>query len=295
MSGWVAAVARVVARTGVHRALPARGPLIVMYHGIGGADGVSVESFGAQLEALACRRRIVPLAELADRIGHPSAIDLAAITFDDGYVDFAELALPLLARAGLHATLFVPAGLVGRSNVWDAGVMEPRRILDEHGLRDLDPGHVEVGAHGFSHRRIVSLDRAALETETLGSRRRLEAILQRSVRLFAYPYGQRGDFDRAAERAVEAAGFELACSTCFGRGSERRERYRLRRVGIEPQDDLDVVAAKLDGAYDWVAWKERAGHGLRTLRGRSSGGSGRSLNGVERAGASEADRFPGDG
>lgn len=266
MSRWVHALARGLTFIGVPRLLPKRGPLILMYHGIGGRDGVAAEDFAAQLELLRARRHVVSLAELAGRLEDPTATDLAAVTFDDGYVDFAELALPILADAGLHATLFVPAGRVGGTNEWDAGVMHERRILDAAGLRRLDPRHVEIGGHGFSHCRIVGLHGADLERETAGSRRVLEDLTGRPVRLFAYPYGQRGDFDRAAEQAVEAAGFELACSTCFGRSSRESERYRLRRVGIEPGDDLDVVARKLDGAYDWVAWKEALGHGLRQLR-----------------------------
>lgn len=267
MTGWVDRVSATLAATGLPAVLPTRGPLIVMYHGIGGGDGIAPDVFRAQLELLRTRRRIVPLAELADRIEDPAAVDLASITFDDGYVDFAELAAPILAAADLHATLFVPAGRVGRSNEWDAGQREPRPILDADGLRRLDPERIEIGGHGFSHRRIVGLDREALAEETAGCRRELERLLERRVRLFAYPFGQRGDFDAEAERAVAAAGFVLACSTCFGRSSRERERFRLRRVGIEPGDDLGIVAAKLDGAYDWVAWKERAGHALRLARG----------------------------
>lgn len=267
MTSWVDRVSETLAATGLPAMLPKRGPMIVMYHGIGGADGIPPEAFEAQLALLRARRRVVPLAELVDRIEDPSAVDLAAITFDDGYVDFAELAAPVLAAADLHATLFVPAGRVGRSNEWDTGQREPRPILDAEGLRRLDPDRVEIGGHGFSHRRIVGLDRDALEQETIGCRRELEDLLDRPVRLFAYPFGQRGDFDAAAERTVAAAGYVLACSTCFGRSSRERERYRMRRVGIEPADDLGVVAAKLDGAYDWVAWKERAGHALRLAKG----------------------------
>lgn len=266
MGTWVDSLSYMIETARVPAMMANRGPLIVMYHGIGGADGVSAADFRAQMALLRSRRRVVPLIELSNRLEDPTATDLAAVTFDDGYVDFAELALPILADAGLHATLFVPAGRVGGTNEWDAGVMHERRILDAAGLRRLDPRHVEIGGHGFSHCRIVGLRGAGLERETAGSRRVLEDLTGRPIRLFAYPYGQRGDFDRAAEHAVEAAGFELACSTCFGRSSRESERYRLRRVGIEPGDDLDVVAGKLDGAYDWVAWKEALGHRLRELR-----------------------------
>jgi peptidoglycan/xylan/chitin deacetylase (PgdA/CDA1 family) len=239
-----------------------------MYHGLGGADGVSPEAFSAQLGLLRARRRIVPLSQAVTALGRPEAAQLAAVTFDDGYRDFAEHGLPVLARLGLHAMLFVPAGYVGGSNVWDEGRAARREILSAAELRALPQEHVTVGAHGFEHSRLAGLAPRALDRETAGARARLEDLLGRAVDLFAYPFGQGDDLDTAAERAVEVAGFVAACSTRFGRGSSPQERYRLRRVGIEPRDDLAIVGRKLDGLYDWVAWKEALGIRWRRLRRR---------------------------
>jgi peptidoglycan/xylan/chitin deacetylase (PgdA/CDA1 family) len=252
-------VSAVLAATGLPRLLGSPGPLIVMYHGLGGADGVDPGLFEAQLDLLAERRRVVSLAQTVAALGTPEARRLAAITFDDGYVDFAQHAMPALARRSLHATLFVPAGHLGGANAWDAGHAAERKILDASALRSLDPERVEIGAHGMTHRRLAGLARETLRTETHGARARLEEVCARPVRFFAYPYGQLDDFDAAAEAAVAAAGFEAACCTHFGRGSGPAERFRLRRVGIEATDTLAIAARKLDGAYDWSAAKERLG------------------------------------
>lgn len=260
-------VAMALARTGLPRLLPARGPLVLMYHGLGGEDGVAPAEFEAQLDLLSARRRIVPLAEAVAALGSPAAAGLASLTFDDGYRDFASEAVPRLRARGLHATLFVPSGFIGGHNAWDEGRAPRRPILDAAGLRDLDPRVAEIGAHGASHVRMRGLDAAALRQETREARRALEAASEREIRFFAYPYGQLDDFDAAAEAAVASAGFLAACSTHFGRSSRPSERFRLRRVGVEPHDSLAGVAAKLDGAYDWVRWKERGGVLLRGLRG----------------------------
>jgi peptidoglycan/xylan/chitin deacetylase (PgdA/CDA1 family) len=230
-----------------------------MYHGLGGSDGVDPALFEAQIEMLQRLRRIVPLRAAVAALGKANAAKLASITFDDGYVDFAEYAVPVLGRHGVHATLFVPAGCLGRTNAWDAGRAAERKILDAAALRGLDASVVEIGAHGLTHRRLAGLSSDVLRIETQDARTTLEEVWGRPVRLFAYPYGQRDDFDAAAERAVEQAGFEAACSTRFGRGSRPDERFRLRRVGIEPADDLARVRLKWEGAYDWSAWKERLG------------------------------------
>lgn len=263
----VEAISACIEGSRANRLLPRRGPMIVMYHGLGGSDGVRPDDFGAQLDLLSGLRRVVPLHRLFDLLDDARSHELAAITFDDGYTDFADIAVPALRSRGLHATVFVPAGLIGKSNVWDEGSAPSRPILDSAGLRDLDPEVVEIGGHGFSHCRMVGLGPEELERETAECRRILEAETGRQVRLFAYPYGMRDDFDAAAEAAVQAAGFWLACSTSFGRGNDSSRRYRLRRVGIEPSDDLAVVVRKFNGAYDWVAWKEALGYRLRRLRG----------------------------
>ena len=249
------------------------GPLIVMYHGVGGSDAVSLESLERQLVALKTRRRVVPLVEAVRLLGRPEASGLAAITFDDGYRDFAELAVPALSALQLHATLFVPSAWIGKTNVWDAGYAAERAIMTSHELRQLDPSRVTIGAHGLTHRRLARLEVSILHEETASARKILEDICGHSVTLFAYPYGQADDFDESAERAVEDAGFLAACSTRFGRGSSPEERFRLRRVGIMPGDSIEVVERKLDGAYDWLAWKEDAGarlRGWRRLMARSS-------------------------
>jgi peptidoglycan/xylan/chitin deacetylase (PgdA/CDA1 family) len=255
----VDAVSSAVAASGLARLAPASGPLVLCYHGLGGADGLPLAAFEAQLDELAAQRRVVPLHEAVGQLGRPAAHGLAAISFDDGYRDFAELAVPALRARGLHATVFVPAGHLGGSNAWDAQRAPRRELMGADELRALDPACAEVGAHGYSHRRLRDLAAGELVRETSEARRTLEQATGRAIRLFAYPYGLWDDFDAAAEAAVASAGFEAACSTHFGRGSTADERYRLRRVGIEPYETLDSFRRKLAGAYDWSAWKEALG------------------------------------
>lgn len=262
-SEWLAAG---IASSGTPYWFTSPGPLIVMYHGVGGIDGITVESLERQLRALKARRLVVRLTEAVQMLGRPGVEDLAAITFDDGYRDFMELAVPVLSALQLPATLFVPGAWLGKTNGWDAGHVTERAIMTARELRELDHTLVTVGAHGMTHRRLSRVDHSILHAETALARRIIEDACGRPVNLFAYPYGQSDDFDASAERAVETAGFVAACSTCFGRGSRPADRFRLRRVGIDPRDSLTVVEQKFDGAYDWVAWKERAGALVRNWR-----------------------------
>ena len=246
---------------------------MVMYHGIGGSDGVTIEAFEREVSALTKRRQVVPLMDAVKSLGRPESGDLAAITFDDGYRDCAELAVPVLRAKRLHATLFVPAGWLGKRNGWDAE--RPQRdIFTARELRELDPHTITIGAHGLTHRRLAQMPATDLQAETATARAILEDACGRAVTLYAYPYGQRDDFDNAAERAVENAGFIAACSTIFGRGSGRDERFRLRRVGLEPGNSLTIVERTLDGAYDWLTLKEALGAFSRVALRRGGGAVG---------------------
>jgi peptidoglycan/xylan/chitin deacetylase (PgdA/CDA1 family) len=252
---WPAAV---LSRSRVTTWLPRRGPLIVMYHGIEGRDGMTVKAFEQQVVALTKRRRVVSLLDAVQSLGRPESADVAAITFDDGYRDCVEFAVPILNARGLPATLFVSAGWLGKSNAWDP--MRPQReILTARELRALAPERLTIGAHGLTHTRLSRMSSRQLYEETRVAKKILEDACGRAVTLFAYPYGQGDDFDDAAERAVAEAGFVAACSTKFGRGSRPVERFRLRRVGFESGDSIDIVERRLDGAYDWVSSKEMLG------------------------------------
>src|SRR5258705_10672808 len=103
-------------------------PLVVGYHRVVEAYDAeakvempsmltSVQMFERHLDCLARSFRFVSLDEIGDRFlnGLPFQEPVAAITFDDGYKDVYELALPVLERRGIPATMFLVTDLVGQS------------------------------------------------------------------------------------------------------------------------------------------------------------------------------------
>ena len=99
-----------------------------MYHRVASPEvdpwrnSVSPENFAGQLQVLSDMVDVVPLEDLPGslRIGRRSR-PVAAITFDDGYVDNLKEAKPLLDRFGMSATVFVPTRWIGdpRPMWWD--------------------------------------------------------------------------------------------------------------------------------------------------------------------------------
>lgn len=104
----------------VRRRQPGRA-FILMYHRIAAEEdpfGLSVrpDFFDRQLALLRRRMPVLRLSELVVRLrdAEPLREDIAAITFDDGYRDNLDTALPILQRHGCAATIFVTTGFVER-------------------------------------------------------------------------------------------------------------------------------------------------------------------------------------
>jgi peptidoglycan/xylan/chitin deacetylase (PgdA/CDA1 family) len=133
---------------------------------------------------------------------------LVGLTFDDGYADFVDNALPLLARWDCGATLFVLPGRLGGDNAWDPE--GPRRpLLTAAGIRSAAAEGVEIGSHGLTHVDLTQADDATLKAEVAESRSVLAELTGTTVDGFCYPYGT---IDARAMAAVREAGYTYACA-----------------------------------------------------------------------------------
>jgi peptidoglycan/xylan/chitin deacetylase (PgdA/CDA1 family) len=154
---------------------------------------------------------------------------LVGLTFDDGYADFVENALPALLRYGFTATLFVLAGRLGGSNEWDSeGTRKVLLTADQ--LREAASAGIEIGSHGLQHVSLPSISDAELSSEICESRRILQEITGQDINGFCYPYGH---FDERVMKTVEAAGYDYACA--IG-DSPYAGRYAIRRTHMRDGD-----------------------------------------------------------
>jgi peptidoglycan/xylan/chitin deacetylase (PgdA/CDA1 family) len=81
---------------------------------------VTIPTFERQLAFLVRHFEIVPLGALLDGEAgrRPLRRPRCVITFDDGWRDNYELALPILRRHGLPATIFLTTGFIGTDRVF---------------------------------------------------------------------------------------------------------------------------------------------------------------------------------
>lgn len=189
-------------------------PMILMYHAIADpADDpnklcVPPSVFAAQLSWLARRGlRGVSIGTLVDAIRSGQHRRMVGITFDDGYLNVLESALPELQRHGFGATVFIVADRLGATNEWDVGPTWP--LLSAEDVQELAAAGLEIGSHSATHQKLAEVGPDRLSAEIAGSRAGLGALIGAQIRGFAYPYGSMNASVRAA---VRAAGYDYACA-----------------------------------------------------------------------------------
>lgn len=111
------------------------------------------------------------------------------------------------------------------------GTLAQDLMLTREMVRVLDGGGVEIGGHTITHPILTRIDDDAARQEIAGSKRQLEEIVGKPVRLFAYPNGKRGvDFDARHVRMVSEAGFAAAFTTTVaGAACSRDGRFEVPR------------------------------------------------------------------
>jgi peptidoglycan/xylan/chitin deacetylase (PgdA/CDA1 family) len=135
---------------------------------------------------------------------------LVGITFDDGYSNLVEAALPALLRHGFTATMFIVSGLLGATNKWDEGPAWPVwPLMSAEQVRELAAAGMEIGSHSITHLRLAGADADQLKAEVNDSRASLSDLIGAEIRGFAYPYGS---MDAAAGQAVRDAGYDYGCA-----------------------------------------------------------------------------------
>jgi len=168
-----------------------------------------------------------------------------AITFDDGFSDFHQNALPILKQWNIPATLFMVSRLIGKNNDWMHTRGFPKRQLLTHKqLLEVRDAGVTIGSHTCTHARLneISSNKSKLNEELQESKQELEQVLKQKVRHFAYPFGLH---DSATLAAVKEAGYNSACSTRSGFNREDINPFELRRLEIYGGDKLWHFRQKL--------------------------------------------------
>jgi len=193
----------------------------------------------------------------------------AAVTFDDGFQNIVDNALPELKKRNIPSTLFVVTESLGGNRGWEhLGGDDTRqeKVMSVEQLRELSPDLVTIGSHTMTHPLLPSIDKSRLQQELAGSRLKLKQILNREVNLLSFPYG---GFNDTVIEGCREAGYERVFTALPVFAFSQPGEFVTGRVGTAPTDWPIEFRLKLAGAFRWLPYayslKRRI---LAALRGR---------------------------
>ena len=232
---------------------------VLMYHSV--ADSatpeftdfvVAPQTFADQMAALAdagCTTATMSdLAQArAEERGLPAGT--VVLTFDDGFLDFAHTALPVLQSHGFTATLYVTTRYVGGRSLW----LRPEGEADRPmiGWADLaavvDAG-VEIGAHTHTHPQLDLVHPVVLARELTVPKVTLEDRLGVAVTSVAYPFGYAS---RRVRSMTAQLGYTNACIVSDLASRAGDDPYAVPRLTVTGAHTGSQVAAMSTATSGW--------------------------------------------
>ncbi|HEV8601074.1 MAG TPA: polysaccharide deacetylase family protein [Patescibacteria group bacterium] len=183
--------------------------------------------------------KTVSLKEVYDALNGVGTLPAHPIvfTFDDGYADVFQYAVPILKKNGFIGTFAIATDLLGRQGY---GAWSQVTSAHNEGM--------EIVSHTKNHLDLTSsaYSDADLAREIKGSKAALEDRLNTSIDFFVYPYGK---FNDKIIEKLGNAGYKMALTTQYGVWVSRNSLFTTPRVrvhgGPESLDKLKKVFEKV--------------------------------------------------
>ncbi|MDQ0875573.1 peptidoglycan/xylan/chitin deacetylase (PgdA/CDA1 family) [Paenibacillus sp. V4I3] len=211
---------------------------VLNYHSIGVEPGntyvLHPDKFARQMDYLASHHyTALTLGDFARIIEkkQPSPERPVLLTFDDGYANNAEVAMPILQRHGFPATLFLSPGFIGQPG-----------YLSWPQVQKLSAAGWDIAPHGMTHPHLPRLSIEQQREEITESRRRIEQALGKSANVFAYPYGE---YNEDTLKILQEEAYSYAFTTKEGYASSNQSPYELSRIVVHGEDDFATWVQKL--------------------------------------------------
>lgn len=182
---------------------------------------------------------LIDLSEVQRRVrDKDSCSPAAAITFDDGYRDNCDFALPMLIERNVPCTYFVTTSNILNQSAFphdkQAGKLIPVNTVAE--IREASEAGIEIGCHTRHHVDFSRMrDPMVVRKEIVDAKVELEQMIGKPVRYFAFPFGLPKHLTQIAIEAVHEAGFEGFCSAFGAYNVVGRDAFHIRRCHGDPE------------------------------------------------------------
>ncbi len=246
----VALQARVIATQPMRRARieslcrDGKAPMFVpFYHRVADAHPnpwtIKRKEFANHIQYCLDRFEAVGLDEVQRRVRVNESCRVSfTVTFDDGYAENCDFALPLLIEKNIPTVYFVSTKFIKSQTPFphDVRAGQPLQANTVSQIREFSDRGIEMGLHTRTHcdfSKVHSLSQ--IREEIVESKDELEQLIGRPVRYFAFPIGLRPQLTQAAIETVYEAGFWGFCSAFGAYNLPGRDAFHIRRFHGDPQ------------------------------------------------------------
>lgn len=219
--------------------------VVLYYHDI--PDGQR-QMFAKQMDMV--RELTIPLS--TDKVSMLNAgLHYSAITFDDGFENSLDNAIPELRARNIPALFFVTVGFLNQEAEWWPAPMPQReqKIASLERWLHVPENLISIGSHTVTHPHLATLPEPEARGELYNSRLALMKILKRDIVAFSFPYGE---FTQNLVKWCYDAGYRQVFTTLPENRPRSKDEFVMGRTAAEPDDwDLEF-RLKLMGAYRWI-------------------------------------------
>ena len=174
------------------------------------------------------------------------------ITFDDGYQDTLENAIPVLVELNIRAVIFVMGNRKLKSARWDElDDLGSCPLMTDEQVRTVQKMGFEIGAHSLNHTALTSLSKIDMTNEIMGSKEELEKILGSPIQTFSYPYGS---VNERVKKVVSDSGFSFACGVYSGAAQFSQSMMDFRRLAVNQDTSRLKFLVILLLPYQYIEW-----------------------------------------
>lgn len=174
------------------------------------------------------------------------------ITFDDGYLDTLENAIPVLLDFNMRAVIFVMGNRKLKTARWDElDDFDSCPLMTDDQIRKVQKMGFEIGAHSLDHLPLTELSHKDIVYEVNSSKEALEDVLEKPIQTFSYPYGS---VDERIKKVVSDAGFLFACGVYSGAAKFSQSMMDFRRLAINQKTSRLKFLFTLILPYQYIEW-----------------------------------------
>lgn len=177
------------------------------------------------------------------------------VTFDDGYEDNFENALPILKKYNYSATCFLVSDKINTYNDWDSNNKnyKKKKLMNFNQIKEWLFNNCQIGSHSSSHLDLGNCNNLKeLEMQIVQSKIKLNYLFNTTTNAFSYPYGKLNN----NSYGMVKSNYQYAVTTLRGRyNGDEHDNHMMPRIPINSNTSLFKFVFKILSIYEDIKYK----------------------------------------